>query len=116
MVDIRIRIDRINSGVFGAFNASMNRFLREEFPEKACLFSDDQIQESIGVGLQRCQNLSITDENSVAKYIYLMWLFGPDFESRAGFGWLAGLLQDRRRPASHRLQIAMQGVKRMLAQ
>ena len=54
------------------------------------------------------------DENALAKFIYLKWLLGEDFEDLPDRAWLMGLLEDRARPAAERMAVAIEGVEHQL--
>ena len=57
---------------------------------------------------------AIEDENALAKFIYLKWLLGEDFEDLPDRAWLIGLLEDRARPAVERMAVAIEGVEHQL--
>ena len=87
----------------------MIRFLKEEFPEECAPLSNDELRESIQRHTEEARPYAIEDENALAKFIYLKWLLGEDFEDLPDCAWLMGLLEDRARPAVERMDVAVGG-------
>jgi hypothetical protein len=96
------------------FQTFMIRFLKEEFPEESAALSDDELREAIQRHTDEARPYAIEDENALAKFIYLKWLLGEDFEDLPDRAWLMGLLEDRARPAIERMDVAIAGVERQL--
>lgn len=92
----------------------MIALLREEFPEETAPLSDAELRESIERHTAEARPYAIEDDNSLAKFIYLKWLLGEEFEELPDRAWLQGLLKDRARPAVERMDIAIEGVERQL--
>src|SRR5579871_4499471 len=93
------------------FHQFMISFLRENFSEETVALSDEELIESIELHSSEAEPYAITDQNSIAKFIYLKWLLGDDFEELPDRPWIYGLLDDRSRPAVQRMEIAMAGVE-----
>jgi len=96
------------------FQTFMIRFLREEFPEESGPLSDEELRDTIERHTEEARPYAIEDENALAKFIYLKWLLGEDFEDLPDRGWLMGLLEDRARPAIERMDVAVEGVEHQL--
>lgn len=96
------------------FHTFMIGFLREEFPEESAPLSDAQLRASIQRHTEEARPYAIEDENALAKFIYLKWLLGEDFEDLPDRAWLIGLLEDRARPAVERMAVAIEGVEHQL--
>jgi hypothetical protein len=93
------------------FRRFMIAFLREQFAEECEPLSDADISARIEAHTSEANTYDIVDENSVAKFIYLKWLLGEEFEELPDPEWLFGLLEDRARPAVQRMEIATAGVE-----
>jgi hypothetical protein len=93
------------------FRRFMIGFLRESFYEESNALSDAELAASIDRHSLDAEPYAINDENSLAKFIYLKWLLGEEFEELPDRDWLVGLLEDRTRPALHRMEVALSGVE-----
>lgn len=95
------------------FHRFMIALIREDFPESAPL-TNAEMRASNDRHAAAAREYAIEDENSLAKFIYLKWLLGEEFQELPDRSWLLGLLEDRARPAIERMDIAMEGVDHQL--
>ncbi len=92
------------------FESGMLQLLREEFPERCADAGDGQLLPAIRAAVSRCrERYGIDDENSAAKFVYLTFLLGEDFDVIPQHEWIRATLRQRR-PAMERLEIVMSGV------
>ena len=78
------------------FRSWMLRHLREHFAAQLQDKSDDDLRTLIDDGLCRARRFGLDRRTSLCSFIDLMVLFGPGFENKREYPWVARALDDTR--------------------
>lgn len=78
------------------FEEWMLAHLRRFFPKECLVLGDAPVLETIRKGIDRAAAYEMTSKSDVCKYIDLMVVFGPDFDTDKRFPWAGEVLAERR--------------------
>ena len=87
--------------------------LHKFFPKQCEAMGEPQLWETIGYGIKRAAAYGIMAERDVNKYIDLMVVFGPDFDTDKRFPWAGEILHRRKNP-SQKMSALIQAGQRHL--
>jgi hypothetical protein len=91
-----IRTEQLRSFADSAatgFDERMVAHLRKCFPAECDALREPGVRETIRQGIARSAPYGVTGERDVCKFIDLMMLLGPDFDTR--LPWAARILHDQ---------------------
>jgi hypothetical protein len=87
--------------------------LHKFFPKQCEAMGEPQLWETIGYGIKRAAAYGIMAERDVNKYIDLMVVFGPDFDTDKRFPWAGETLRTQKDPA-RKMQALRQAARNYL--
>lgn len=87
--------------------------LHKFFPKQCEAMGEPQLWETIGYGIKRAAAYGITAERDVYKYVDLMVVFGPDFDTDKRFPWAGEALRTQNSSA-RKMQALHQAARKYL--
>lgn len=76
------------------FERELADHIRKFIPKHAEAVGNDQINETVGLGIERAREYGFTNRGPVQFYIEMMCLFGCDFDTDPQLPWAQAILKD----------------------
>jgi hypothetical protein len=76
------------------FESRVYTYLMKTYPETLKRTPKDDVQKSIQAGIKRAAVYGMIAEYDVARFIDLMYLLSPDFDSNPNTSWIRTVLDD----------------------
>ena len=112
---LRIRqaqIDAFGQTMATQFEAVVYKYLTKTYPEKTTALGEQKVRESIRAGIQRAAQYGITAEFDVGRFIDLMYLISPNFDSDPGAPWVRPTLASPLMKPAVRMDVVCDRLKR----
>lgn len=94
---LRIRkqqMERLNQKRADDFESRVYEYLMKTYPDKLKSTAKADVQKSIQAGIKRAAVHGMMAEYDVARFIDLMYLLSPDFDSDPKTSWIRTVLDD----------------------
>lgn len=95
MVIRNSQMDAFRESTMDAFEKRAAARLRSRFPARLAETTEDQLRETIRLGVERAKEYEITAESDVLRYLEYMVEYRPDFDEHDETLWAKRILRDR---------------------
>jgi len=93
-----------NNQVLEDFETRVYLHLTSEYASARCT-TENEVRQLIRLGIQRANGYRITTEYDVARFIDLMYLLSPDFDSNPQSAWIRDVLSDPQIPDDKKMDL-----------
>jgi hypothetical protein len=109
----REQMEALSAYMRQSFEDRMVRHIAQSFPAEFKRMAspsagDQPIRVLIRQGIERAGSNEITSERDVGRFIDLMIVMGPDFETNTEAAWARSVLRDKTLPARVRMELIHQ--------
>ncbi len=88
------QMETLQRAALMGFENRMVAHLNHFFPDECAAMEESGTRQIIRYGIERAGHYGIVAERDVCKYIDVMVVFGPDFDTDANLPWAVEILSD----------------------
>lgn len=88
------QMDTFRGYMSNQFATLLMACITDLFPDASTGLDAQEMHVTIQWGIKRTRQYQFTSQNSIAKYIFLTFLFGKDFEKDPTLSWMHAILND----------------------
>ena len=100
------QLEALGQSHYVEFEARTAKWLGEQFPDDCHLLGPNAVRERIRYALQNGFRYEFYTEADAARYVYLCFLLGRNFDLAPEYDWLRGILSGAGQEPSARLDAA----------
>jgi hypothetical protein len=78
------------------FEAALIQHAKRFFPDACALLGEEGVRETCRRGMERAQVHGLTEDTLISRYLDLVFVFGPEFDTDPRFPWVGRILSDPR--------------------